>query len=155
LFGLSAGMSLDEALNEMLGAGPAPKEAAATSPGDFSKIQEAPNFDFVLVEGEEELKKILAGTLEKWRIFMHPYQRKLVTWKTNGPISVTGAAGTGKTVALIHRAVHLARGLQDSSARVLITTFTTNLPVTIKHLIRRLAPEFADRIEVTNLHTLA
>jgi mRNA-degrading endonuclease RelE of RelBE toxin-antitoxin system len=155
LFGLAAGMSLDDALTEMLGAGPVAKEAAATGPGDFSKIQEAPNFDLVLVEGEEDLKKILAGTLEEWRIFLHPYQRKLVTWKTNGPISVTGAAGTGKTVALMHRAVHLARGLPDASARVLITTFTTNLPVTIKHLIRRLAPEVADRIEVTNLHTLA
>ncbi len=155
LFGLAAGMSLDDALTEMLGAGPVAKEAAATGSGDFSKIQEAPNFDLVLVEGEEELKKILAGTLEEWRIFLHPYQRKLVTWKTHGPISITGAAGTGKTVALMHRAVHLARGLQDSSARVLVLTFTTNLPVTIKHLIRRLAPEVADRIEVTNLHTLA
>src|SRR6266545_2446772 len=155
LFGLAAGMSLDEALNEMLGAGPVSKEVAAVSPGDFSKIQEAPNFDLVLVEGEEELKKILAGPLEEWRIFLHPKQKELVTWKTKGPMSVTGAAGTGKTVALMHRAVHLARTLQDSSARALITTFTTNLPVTIKHLIRRLAPEVADRIEVTNLHTLA
>jgi hypothetical protein len=155
LFGLAAGMSLDEALNEMLGAGPVAKEVAATSPGDFTKIQEAPNFDLVLVEGEEDLKKILSAPLEEWRIFLHPKQKELVTWKTKGPMSVTGAAGTGKTVALMHRAVHLARGLQDSSARVLITTFTTNLPVTIKHLIRRLAPEVADRIEVTNLHTLA
>lgn len=155
LFGLAAGMSLDEAINEMLGAGTVAKEAAATSPGDFSKIQEAPNFDLVLVEGEEELKKILSGPLEEWRIFLHPKQKELVTWKTKGPMSVTGAAGTGKTVALMHRAVHLARGLQDSSASALITTFTTNLPVTIKHLIRRLAPEVADRIEVTNLHTLA
>lgn len=155
LFGLASGMSLDEALNEMLGAGPAAKETVPAGPGDFSKIQEAPNFDLVLVEGQEELKKILAGSLEEWRIFLHPYQHKLVNWKTNGPISITGAAGTGKTVALMHRAVHLARGLQDSSARVLVTTFTTNLSVTIKHLIQSLGPDVADRIEVTNLHALA
>ncbi|MFN0086786.1 MAG: UvrD-helicase domain-containing protein [Blastocatellia bacterium] len=155
LFGLASGMTLDEALNEMLGAGPAPKEIVPAGPGDFSKIQEAPNFDLVLVEGQEELKQILAGSLEEWRIFLHPYQRKLVHWKTNGPISITGAAGTGKTVALMHRAVQLARGLQDASARVLVTTFTTNLSITIKHLIQRLGPDVADRIEVTNLHALA
>ena len=68
---------------------------------------------------------------------------------------ITGAAGTGKTVALMHRAVHLARGLEDAHARGLITTFTTNLSITIKHLIQRLAPDVADRIEVTNLHALA
>lgn len=155
LFGLAAGMTLDQALEEMLGAGPVPKEAAPTSPGDFSQIQASPNFDLVLIEGQEELKKILEGPLEEWRIFLHPYQRKLVTWETKGPMNITGAAGTGKTVALMHRAVHLAQALREPSARVLVTTFTTNLSVTIKHLIQRLAPDVAGRIEVTNLHALA
>jgi len=155
LYGLAAGMTMDDALNEMLGAAPAPEEVAPASPGDFTRIQESPNFDLVLVEGEEELKSILQGPLEEWRIFLHPYQRKLVTWKTKGPMNVTGAAGTGKTVALMHRAVNLARGLSDPAERVLVTTFTTNLSVTIKHLMQRLAPEVASRIEVTNLHALA
>jgi superfamily I DNA/RNA helicase len=70
-------------------------------------------------------------------------------------VSITGAAGTGKTVALMHRAVHLARGLADPRARVLVTTFTTNLSVTIKHYLQRLAPDVTERIEVTNLHALA
>jgi tetratricopeptide (TPR) repeat protein len=56
---------------------------------------------------------------------------------------------------LMHRAVHLARKLQDESQRILVTTFTTNLSVTIKHHIQRLSPEVAGRIEVTNLHALA
>jgi UvrD/REP helicase N-terminal domain len=155
LYGLAAGMTMDDALNEMLGAAPAPEEVAPASTGDFTRIQESPNFDLVLVEGEEELKSILQGPLEEWRIFLHPYQRKLVTWKTKGPMNITGAAGTGKTVALMHRAVNLARGLSDPAERVLVTTFTTNLSVTIKHLMQRLAPEVASRIEVTNLHALA
>lgn len=70
-------------------------------------MQKTPNFDLVLVAGQEELKKILEGPLEEWRIFLHPYQRKLVTWKTKGSMNITGSAGTGKTVALMHRAVHL------------------------------------------------
>ena len=155
LFGLAAGMTMQEAMDEMLGAAAAPAEVAPESPGDFTKIQETPNFDLVLVAGEEELKQILEGTLEEWRIFLHPYQRKLVKWKTKGPMNITGSAGTGKTVALMHRAVHLARQLEDASARVLVTTFTTNLSVTIKHHIQRLAADVADRIEVTNLHALA
>lgn len=155
LFGLAAGMTMEQAIEEMLGAAPAPAEVAPASPGDFTKIQETPNFDLVLVAGQEELKQILEGPLEEWRIFLHPYQRKLVTWNTKGPMNITGAAGTGKTVALMHRAVHLARKLEEETNRILVTTFTTNLSITIKHHIQRLAPEVAGRIEVTNLHALA
>jgi superfamily I DNA/RNA helicase len=154
LFGIAAGLPLQEAVEEMLGA-TATAEAAPESPGDFTKIQDTPNFDLILVAGEEELKQILKGSLEEWRIFLHPYQRKLVKWKTKGPMHVAGSAGTGKTVALMHRAVHLARQLEDNAARVLVTTFTTNLSVTIKHHIQRLALDVAQRIEVTNLHALA
>mgnify|MGYP006276565065 CR=1 FL=1 len=154
LYGIAAGLSLHDAMEEMLGAATT-AEAAPESPGDFTKIQETPNFDLVLVAGEEELKQILKGSLEDWRIFLHPYQRKLVKWKTKGPMHIAGSAGTGKTVALMHRAVHLARQLEDNAASVLVTTFTTNLSVTIKHHIQRLAPDVANRIEVTNLHALA
>ena len=156
LFGLAAGMSLDEAIQEMLFAGSADTETAkAEGPGDFSQIQTAPNFDLVLVENEEALKQILESSLEEWRVFLHPYQRKLVNWKTKGPMKITGAAGTGKTVALIHRAVQLARKLKGSSDKVLITTFTTNLSYTIRHAVEKLAPDLSSRIDVTNLHSLA
>jgi hypothetical protein len=155
LFGLAAGMTLEQSIDEMLGAVAASAEVAPESPGDFTKIQETPNFDLVLVAGEEELKQILEGTLEEWRIFLHPYQRKLVNWKTKGPMNITGSAGTGKTVALMHRAVHLARQLEDDATRLLVTTFTTNLSVTIKSHLKRLASDVVDRIEVTNLHALA
>ena len=79
----------------------------------------------MLVEGEEHLKTILSQDIEEWRVFLHPYQRKLVEWKTNGPMKVNGAAGTGKTVALMHRAVHLAQHLENEKDRVLVTTYTT------------------------------
>lgn len=156
LFGLAAGMSLDEAREEMLFAGNVGVEAAkAEGPGDFSQIRTAPNFDLVLVENEEALKEILESSLEEWRVFLHPYQRKLVNWKTKGPMKITGAAGTGKTVALIHRAVQLARKLSVASDKVLITTFTTNLSYTIRNAVEKLAPDVAGKIDVTNLHSLA
>jgi len=155
LFGLAAGMSLTEAIDEMLGAAPAVKDAVPVGAGDFTRIQETPNFDLVLVAGQDELKEILKGDLQEWRIFLHPYQRKLVNSQTKGPMNVAGAAGTGKTVALMHRAVHLARRLQRDSDRILVTTFTTNLSMTIKQHIERLAPDLFNRVEVTNLHALA
>ncbi len=156
LHGIAAGMSMDDAMEEMLGINVVqPETVSPEGPGDFSKIEDAVNFDLVLVEGEEHLKEILQASLEEWRIFLHPYQKKIVKWKTRGPMNINGAAGTGKTVALMHRAVHLAREIEDKKERVLVTTFTTNLSITIKHQVASLGREVADKIEVTNLHALA
>lgn len=156
LFGLAAGMSLDEALEQMLGVtGETEPDAVPAGPGDFSRIEDAANYDLVFVEGEEHLRDILQSSIEEWRVFLHPYQRKLVRWQTKGPMSISGAAGTGKTVALMHRAVHLARQVAEPTDRVLVTTFTTNLPVTIRQHLALLDPKAAERIEVTNLHALA
>ncbi len=156
LHGIAAGMSLDEALEEMLGVTATQAvNVVVDGPGDFSNIGSRPAYDLVFVEGEEDLKKILKASLEEWRVFLHPYQRKLVQWKTGGPMNITGAAGTGKTVALVHRAVHLAKSLTHTSDRILLTTFTTNLSVTLKGFIKKLDPNVADHVEVTNLHALA
>jgi mRNA-degrading endonuclease RelE of RelBE toxin-antitoxin system len=156
LCGIAAGLTLDQALEEMLGLTPAVAAAAAPdSPGDFTKLERSTNFDLIQFKDEEELKNIFQGSLEEWRIFLHPYQRKLVEWQTNGPMNISGAAGTGKTVALMHRAVHLASPLENPKDRVLVTTFTTNLSITIKHQIQSLNLKAADRIDVTNLHALA
>ena len=155
LYGIAAGMSVEEALLEMLTSEPATVPASIEGTGDFTQIEKAPNFDLVLVEGQEELKKILAGTLDEWRIFLHPCQRKLVHWQPNGPMNITGAAGTGKTVALLHRAVWLANRLESPKTRVLVTTFTTNLSTTLDAMVKSLDPVAAKRIDVVNLHSLA
>ncbi len=156
LVGVASGMTLEEAMREMLGfEAETPPELVPDGPGDFTRIAERANFDLVLVEGEEHLKDILQASLEEWRIFLHPYQRKLVEWETNGPMNVNGAAGTGKTVALLHRAVFLAKKSTDPKERILVSTFTTNLSVTLKEYIRKLDPKASEKIETTNLHRLA
>ena len=154
LFSVLDGKSLDDALAETLGETDA-GAARPSGPGDFSKLDHAPSMDLVLVAGEEHLREILAEDIEEWRVFLHPKQRKMVEWRTNGPMKITGAAGTGKTVALMHRAAHLANGLSAPKDKVLVTTYTTNLSVTIEQLIRKLSATAANRIEVTNLHQLA
>ncbi len=154
LYGLASGMNLDEALNEMLGL--TEEERGTTlEPDDFTGIADRPQYDVVFIQDEEELREILSAPLDEWRIFLHPCQRKLVQWETKGPMNITGSAGTGKTVALMHRAVHLARKYQPEKHSLLITTFTTTLSITIKHLIRQMAPDVASSIEVTHLHALA
>ena len=52
----------------------------------------------MVVEGEDELRNILAEPLEKWRVFLDPAQRKIVQKDYTGAARVLGGAGTGKTV---------------------------------------------------------
>jgi mRNA-degrading endonuclease RelE of RelBE toxin-antitoxin system len=151
LYGFVCGLALDLAIEEMLGTSEVTKP---TGPGDFSHLVDRANINLVLVEGEEHLQEILSEDIEAWRIFLHPYQRKLVEWNVKGPMKINGAAGTGKTVALMHRAIWLASQMSGNE-KTIITTYTTNLAVTIKSLIEDMSPELSKRIDVTNLHQLA
>lgn len=106
---------------------------------------------FVIVEGEEELKKIMAAPLEKWRVFLHPTQRKIVKKNYNGPARVLGGAGTGKTVVAMHRAKYLASQLSGSE-KILFTTFTANLAQDIRENLRKICSvNEMQHIEIVNL----
>lgn len=106
---------------------------------------------FVIVEGEEELRRIMAEPLEKWRVFLHPTQRKIVSKDYNGPARVLGGAGTGKTVVAMHRAKILASKLRDNE-KILFTTFTANLAGDIKDNLRKICTvEELRRIDVINI----
>lgn len=106
---------------------------------------------FVIVEGEEELQAIMQEPLEKWRIFLHPTQRKVVEKNFNGPAKVLGGAGTGKTVVAMHRAKMLASNL-ESNEKILFTTYTKNLAEDIKDNLRKICTaEEMKRIDIINL----
>lgn len=106
---------------------------------------------FVIVEGEEELQAIMQEPLEKWRIFLHPTQRKVVEKNFNGPARVLGGAGTGKTVVAMHRAKMLASNL-ESNEKILFTTYTKNLAEDIKDNLRKICTaEEMKRIDIINL----
>jgi superfamily I DNA/RNA helicase len=151
---MASGMSLDDALKEMLGA--ETTQDGNYDTGDFSNMNESALYDLVFIEGEEELKETLKEkTLEEWRVFLHPYQNKLVQWDVNGPMSISGSAGTGKTVCLIHRAIRLAKELPRKTDKVLLTTYTTNLSIALKHQLASVDADAAERIDVTNLHALS
>ncbi|KHO22982.1 UvrD-helicase domain-containing protein [Mycolicibacterium setense] len=140
-------------------------EPGPIDPNDIETALKRPlsRLSFTAVDGdnEEELRAVLEGDFAKWRVWLHPLQRKLAThsgW--NGPFRVTGGAGTGKTVTAIHRARFLARQLDSSGAdpkmKVLFTTFTRNLAQTIEsQLIQLAGPSITDRVHVVNLDALA
>lgn len=98
-----------------------------------SKMQFAP------IRGSEELRRIIEdGDFGAWRIFLHPEQRAYVERDYNGSFRLSGGAGTGKTVVLLHRARRLARA--SSSARVVMTTFTRALADNLRRDLERLDP---------------
>ena len=106
---------------------------------------------FVVVEGEDELRRIMAEPLEKWRVFLHPTQRKIVNKAFSGAARVLGGAGTGKTVVAMHRAKHLAASLKDKD-RILFTTYTANLASDIRDNLRKICSvDELRKIDVINL----
>ena len=104
---------------------------------------------FRLMTNVEELERALEYPWEKWAVYLHPAQRQIVEKDYGGPFRVAGAAGTGKTIVAIHRAVFLARTNPD--ARVLLTTFSDTLADVLRTKLRRLIynePRLAERLEV-------
>ena len=104
---------------------------------------------FRLMTNVEELERALDYPWEKWAVFLHPAQRQIVEKDYGGPFRVAGAAGTGKTIVAIHRAVFLARA--NPNARVLLTTISDTLADVLRPKLRRLIynePRLAERLEV-------
>jgi superfamily I DNA/RNA helicase len=125
---------------------------------DFAAALEAPasRRAFRVVTDDASLAAMLDAPLEKWRVFLHPSQRKLVQGHAHGPVRVLGGAGTGKTVVAMHRAVRLAETLALAPGeRILFTTFTRNLALEIRHQLATLAPPaIVAQIEVVHLDRL-
>jgi superfamily I DNA/RNA helicase/mRNA-degrading endonuclease RelE of RelBE toxin-antitoxin system len=132
-----------------------PLDEHAPSNGDFASAlkTDRSQIAFVVVEGEDELRRIMAEPLEKWRIFLHPAQRKLIERDFSGSYRVLGSAGTGKTVVAMHRAKWLSSKLTKKTGKekLLFTTFTANLAGDIKDNLRKICDlEELRRIEVVN-----
>ena len=92
------------------------------------------------------------GPIEAWMSSLHSDQTRLVRQRWNGPARISGAAGTGKTVVALHRAVDLAH---RDRGPILCTTLVRNLPAVQKSLMLRLDPDLDDRVECVNLHRWA
>ncbi len=147
LFLYLAGESYEDLVRER----EAPEEPVDTRDFAAALARDDSRGRFVVVDDELELEAMLNAPLERWRVFLHPSQRRLVERQWNGPTRVLGAAGTGKTVVAMHRARWLARNM-PGRGRILFITFTKNLAADIKHNLGAICkPEESARIDVTNL----
>lgn len=94
---------------------------------------------YAFIDDQEELRRVIeGGDFGAWRIFLHPEQRRYVNRSYSGPFRLSGGAGTGKTVVLVHRARALAR--RNPDARIVLTTFTTNLADALGDSLGQLDP---------------
>ena len=154
LYALASGMTVAEAQDEvarLLSAGPRPEQA---DPDDLVAAMERTGGQVTFVSGQEELELILAHPFAAWRTFLHPSQRKIAYRESYaGPAQVTGGPGTGKTVAVLHRAAFLA----ERAGRVLVTTFNGNLAGALAAQLDLLIRDAGvrRRIEVLNVDRLA
>ncbi|MDJ1369930.1 3'-5' exonuclease [Gulosibacter molinativorax] len=95
---------------------------------------------FTYVEGQDELRRVIeAEDFGAWTVFLHPDQRHYVDRDYAGTFRLTGGAGTGKTVILLHRARRLA--LANPDARIVLTTFTRSLARMLSRDLQRLDPK--------------
>ncbi len=90
---------------------------------------------FVELTDDDALQRIIEQGMDKWQIFLHPSQRKLVDADYKGTMKVSGGAGTGKTVAAIHRLKHLC---EAPDVNVLFTTYTRTLSENLAESIEKL-----------------
>jgi superfamily I DNA/RNA helicase len=158
LTGLAAGLSLDEALEDVLGRAPLAAGAPEPAPVDTTDVtsaleREGTQRQFFLLGDALDLDTALRHPLDAWRVFLHPKQRRIAHARTKGPVRVLGGAGTGKTVVALHRTAFLVREVYPKpDDRVLLTTFTVNLATDLRaQLAKLLAPDDLARVEVTNI----
>lgn len=145
---LAEGFPMEEVLELVL-----EEQNASSANEDLAAALDVPATlkSFVVVDGEDELRRIMAEPLEKWRVFLHPTQRKIARKEYSGSARVLGGAGTGKTVVAMHRAKHLASKCEGQQ-RILMTTFTANLAADIRENLRKICTlEELRRIEVIHL----
>lgn len=148
---LAAGYELDEVMRQL-------EKTKEVQPVDVEDLATALQNDdslsrFMVITDDIELEEMLAAPLEKWRVFLHPTQRKLIDRDWKGAVRVLGGAGTGKTVVAIHRAKWLVQNrFTNSSDRILFTTFTRNLAVDIEANLKSIcSTDQMRRIRVVNL----
>ncbi|MDO4606614.1 MAG: AAA family ATPase [Bowdeniella nasicola] len=136
LLGLAQGDTLAE-VRESLGL-PVEAGASADDRAILDAIAAAPIGFTYVGDNPDELREALESQdIDRWRVYLHPEQRRYATGSWGGPYRLSGGAGTGKTVVLLHRARHLYR--RNPNARIVLTTFTRTLSSSLAANLTRLS----------------
>ena len=152
LLNLATGATIEEIREDF---GLRPSRDVAAEPTDADLIAglrtRAARSTFTWLESDEDLRRAIEGlSFAEWQLFLHPQQRALVERRANGPMRVSGGAGTGKTVIAVHRAVELAKRdkADGQEPRILLTTYTRNLADDLRRQVAQLEPRlsFTERL---------
>lgn len=108
---------------------------------------------FIELTDDAMLNEALQGSLQKWKYYLHPSQSVIVNSDYNGAVKLSGGAGTGKTVAALHRLKYLSEKKVDDRP-VLFTTFTRELSRNLEELAAELKIERGS-YRVENIDALA
>ncbi|MDW5329069.1 UvrD-helicase domain-containing protein [Plantactinospora sp. KLBMP9567] len=124
-------------------------------PDDYRRAVERPATQ--VSSDDEALQAMLAESFDRWQIFLHPTQRRLVEKQYKGPTRVGGGPGTGKTIVALHRVAYLVRKLPPGADKpVLLTTFNRNLAADLRtRLIALGGQELVSRVDIVNIDRLA
>lgn len=107
---------------------------------------------FIELTDDAVFNEILTSGLNKWKYYLHPSQRKLVNGDFKGPVKVSGGAGTGKTVAALHRLKFLSERTSNKS-KVLFTTYTNALANNLNGLVKGLDID-TSKVEIRTIDSL-
>ncbi|GGQ00514.1 UvrD-helicase domain-containing protein [Streptosporangium pseudovulgare] len=152
LLALHDGRTYEEVLDQVT------TPVAADEPVDAEDYQTALTRPATQVTTDDTaLREALEEGFERWRVFLHPAQRKVVEREYSGPARVSGGPGTGKTIVALHRVRHLVDRLgPGDDTPVLLTTFNKNLAADLRQRLLVLAGnETARRVEIVNIDKLA
>jgi len=127
LFALFDGESIDSVIFSI--------EEGKAANGDDQLLSANNKGRFIEITDDDTLANIISQSIDKWQLFLHPCQRKIVENNYKGSFKVSGSAGTGKTVAALHRLRLLCT---NPNAKVLYTTYTTALCDNINGLAKKM-----------------
>lgn len=97
----------------------------------------------IIGDDADELRRVVHNsTFVQWQVYLHPSQSKIVDRNYSGTGKITGGAGTGKTVVLVHRANRLITENPDAS--VMLTTYTRDLANSLKAQMNVMNPTYPE-----------
>lgn len=79
-------------------------------------------FSTKVITDDQVLQDALLYPLERWRVFLHPYQEDIINASIDENAFITGAPGTGKTVCIVHKAKRFGELVKKDEC-VIISTF--------------------------------
>ena len=127
LFSVFDGECIEDIIEEM--------EAGKAKAGEDTLLSNNNKRRFIELTDDECLAQIMEEGMEKWQLFLHPSQSKMVYNDYKGTTKISGSAGTGKTIAALHRLKHLC---EEQDAHILFTTYTTSLMNNITKLVEKM-----------------